>query len=306
MRAILCVLLYDFEVITLMTKNKKKPNWLLRALILSLFLHLLMLSAGALLITWDFPPFAVSKELPPQPEPQQPLVFELTETPESARIEQPQQPSRFVSDKNARAQNPDAPEDLQIADPFAAGDVTTLQPPEQPLTNAAPEASPPQPRARTAPTVAVPPPRNAFSREFLAPPSQRQHRTDPGDGEIERPESQKRDTRAPDLGSFSLNTYAWEYAPYLLRLKRKIEKNIFPPPAFTYMGMISGVTYLKFRITPDGTLEGLELIDYKGHKSLMETSWRAVEVSTPFEPLPKEFPEKYLEITARFEYLIKR
>jgi hypothetical protein len=113
-------------------------------------------------------------------------------------------------------------------------------------------------------------------------------------------------SRAPELGSFSLNTYAWEYAPYLLWLKNRIQRNIHPPPAFTHMGIISGQTILRFRLSREGTLENLELLDYRGHKSLMETSVRAVQVSVPFRPLPRDFPEAFLEITARFDYVINR
>ena len=46
----------------------------------------------------------------------------------------------------------------------------------------------------------------------------------------------------------------------------------------------------------------LEVLEYIGHKTLMETSVRAIEVSAPFKPLPVDFPEDYLEITAQFYY----
>jgi outer membrane biosynthesis protein TonB len=72
------------------------------------------------------------------------------------------------------------------------------------------------------------------------------------------------------------------------------------------MGIISGRTVLRFRIKRDGNLSHLQLLGYEGHKSLMETSMRAVQVSAPFRPLPKDFPEEYLEITYTFEYLLSR
>jgi hypothetical protein len=287
--------------------RNKQSQWLTRAVAISILLHLLIFLGSALLITWDISPFAATESLSQTEEnPPPPIVFELVDTPESARTEQNRQPSKYVSDKSARAQNERAPEDLQIGNPFSEGEATAPQLPEQPQASRnIPEAPVPQSSAQAENVLQVPPKRSSFSREFLSP-SQQKPDEKTGEGELQRPATQNLRSRTPDLGSFSLNTYNWEYAPYMLRLKRKIEKNIFPPPAFTYMGMISGTSYLKFRISSDGKLEVLEVLDYNGHKSLMETSWRAIEVSAPFEPLPEDFPEKYLEITARFEYYVRR
>jgi outer membrane biosynthesis protein TonB len=108
------------------------------------------------------------------------------------------------------------------------------------------------------------------------------------------------------MGGFSLNTYQWDFAPYMLWLKNHVQRNIFPPAAFTRMGIISGNTVLRFRISRDGVLQGMELAGYEGHKSLMETSVRAIQLSAPFRALPKDFPEDYLEVTAHFEYTIRK
>lgn len=287
--------------------QKKQSRWLTRAVAISIILHLLMFFGSALLITWDTSPFSATESLSQtEDNPPPPLVFELVDTPESARTEQNRQPSKYVSDKAARAQNERSPENLQLGDPFSEGEITAPQLPEQPkAAQNTPEASVPKTSTQAENVLQVPPKRSAFSRDFLSP-SQQQPNEQTGEGELQRPATQNLNSRTPDLGSFSLNTYNWEFAPYMLRLKRKIEKNIFPPPAFTYMGMISGTSYLKFRISRDGKLEVLEVLDYNGHKSLMETSWRAIEVSAPFEQLPEDFPEEYLEITARFEYFVRR
>lgn len=105
-----------------------------------------------------------------------------------------------------------------------------------------------------------------------------------------------------DFGSIQFNTYAWDFAPYLLELKKRIQNHIFPPPVFTQLGF-GGKNVLRFRITPDGKLEGPNILAYHGEKSLIETSLKAVEVSAPFDKLPENFPEDYLEVTATFEYL---
>ena len=283
----------------------KKINWFHRALFFSLLLHILFLgAAGWLVETPLFSPQPKKEELP-----QEPLVFEfeqperppeVIETPESARRDAPNPDARFASDKNAQAQNEKAREDLPLGEAYSEGEVDFPQMAEKPAQ--------PQPETRQDDRQAEKQNKpvmstgieaaSQFSREWLtASPPQ------PFRGELLRAKTDQRRTRAEDVGAFSLNTYAWDFAPYMLRLKRKIEKNIFPPPAFTYMGIISGQAILRFRILPDGTMTHLEVISYNGHKSLLNTSLKAVEVSAPFEPLPGDFPEKYLEVTGRFEYL---
>ena len=110
-------------------------------------------------------------------------------------------------------------------------------------------------------------------------------------------------TRALERGGLQLSTYAWDYAPYMKYLQRHIDRHIYPPRAFE-LGMIDGRTVVKFRIWRDGRLEGPELIDYKGHGLLRDTSLKAVELSAPFKALPPDFPDEYLDIVGTFEYLI--
>ena len=111
-------------------------------------------------------------------------------------------------------------------------------------------------------------------------------------------------SKSLERGGLSFNTYNWEFAPYLLMLKAKIQSNIFPPLAFSRLGIISGITMVKFRIYPDGKMERLEVLGYNGHRSLMETSYNAIKISAPFPTLPDNFPEDYLEITGKFVYII--
>ena len=70
------------------------------------------------------------------------------------------------------------------------------------------------------------------------------------------------------------------------------------------MGLFSGQTFLRFKIYRDGTLRDLELLNYRGHKTLMETSMRAIELSVPLQKLPPDFPKEFLEVTAQFDYTL--
>jgi outer membrane biosynthesis protein TonB len=114
------------------------------------------------------------------------------------------------------------------------------------------------------------------------------------------------ESSAGETGGLSFNTYAWDFAPYMLKMKRKIQQNIFPPPAFTHMGMIGGETLIRFKVMPNGVVKDVQVLKYTGHESLMETSVKAIENSSAFDPLPADFPENYLEVTAMFNYQLLR
>ena len=111
-------------------------------------------------------------------------------------------------------------------------------------------------------------------------------------------------SRALEEGGLQLSTYNWNFAPYLKYLKERIQSHIFPPAAFTLLGIIDGETKVRFRIYPDGRLEQLEVLDSQGSELLLKTSTQAVELSAPFKPLPDDFPEPFLEITGLFAYVL--
>jgi outer membrane biosynthesis protein TonB len=110
-------------------------------------------------------------------------------------------------------------------------------------------------------------------------------------------------TRA-SVGGISINTMAWDFAPYLLDLKHRIKQHWIPPLAFTALGAIHGYTKINFRIYLDGSMEGLTITESKGHDSLHRSSGNAIKGAAPFRPLPDDFPEPYLDITFGFYYLL--
>ena len=89
-------------------------------------------------------------------------------------------------------------------------------------------------------------------------------------------------------------------------MKKRLRDHIYPPPAFYQMGMINGEIVVRFKLFQDGSTSDLTLIEYRGHKALTETSLNAVKASSPFKPLPENFPENYLELTWTFIYSIYR
>jgi len=106
------------------------------------------------------------------------------------------------------------------------------------------------------------------------------------------------------IGNITLNTTEWDFAPYLLDLKRRIRQKWIPPVAFSVLGAIHGYTWVQFRIYPDGRMEQLSVLETEGHESLHRSSVNAINGAAPFRELPDHFPEDYLEIAFGFYYLL--
>jgi outer membrane biosynthesis protein TonB len=243
------------------------------------------------------------------------LEFILVETPEEARSNKPPEQTNLVSDKNAAASDLYQKKDKPIGDPYSKGDLNIKG-----LTSEKDYPSPPAPpvtASREGQETAAK--KNNNSDEFLASsyvfqkfsrqqllrnsPSNVTSQFRPG---ANVPGYDNRETNAESYGGLSFNTYAWDFAPYMLEMKRKVERNVYPPPAFSYMGLISGETILRFKVIPNGEVKDLVVLKYTGHESLKETSVKAILNSSRFRELPADFPEDFLEVTAKFTYYITR
>ncbi len=226
------------------------------------------------------------------------MAFEIVDTPEANRSGLPPDRANLLSDKNSRARdNAEGPPEGDL--PYSQGDIDVKSLDPSSTRNAQLSQMGENANARERETET----REAwaeartwnegsgFSRERLLGQSPSQPAV----------RYKQEASSARDVGGLSFNTYAWDFAPYMLKLKHKIERNIYPPAAFTRLGF-GGNNVLRFRIHPDGRLEGPGVLGYDGDKSLIQTSQTAIMASAPFDPLPKEFPEPFLEVTARFEY----
>jgi hypothetical protein len=244
-----------------------------------------------------------------------PLRFTFVDPPDAPEAA-PEEPTPLLSSEDHRAAQPEAPERPE-GEAYREGRTPIPQPPRP--AGAAAEAVTPSEEAT---------PRQTSSET----PSDTPRETPPGPGReplavaeapglgplrpgigsairregtpgarLPAPETDQRTTTARAGATYSLNTTAWEYGPYMERLKRRIEEHIFPPPAF-YYGMAAWVTRVRFRIAPDGRLESLELLDHEGVRNLQYVALSAVDGAADFEPLPAGFPEPYLEITGGFYF----
>jgi outer membrane biosynthesis protein TonB len=102
-------------------------------------------------------------------------------------------------------------------------------------------------------------------------------------------------------GGISLNTIAWDYAPWLQRFIRDVEERWRAPYAY-YLGVISGWTLVEIEVAPSGELLRIEALDEQGHASLKNASLAALRAAAPYRPLPSDFPEDSLILRIKLIY----
>lgn len=120
----------------------------------------------------------------------------------------------------------------------------------------------------------------------------------------QNPDFKNEGSARASIGGISINTTAWDFAPYLLDLKHRIKQHWIPPLAFAALGAIHGYTWVQFRIHPDGNIEALDVVEMEGHDSLHRSSVNAIKGAAPFRALPADFPEPYLDVKFGFYYLL--
>lgn len=271
-------------------------------ILLSILLHLLLLllfqQAGKI-------DLLLAKPSEPEESPEERLVFELVETPEDALIEEPSENTNLASDKSTKARDLNEEELAQSDLPYSPGDFDLKEFP-QPETQSQPDNQNNKPESEE---------REKGETQQLSEDPSNDRPED--NNNMLQPEEFKERLRqsltyenlissAADKGGISFNTYNWDFAPYLLAMKKRIESNWRPPFAFTHMGAISGTNQYRFRVKPDGKVVNLQQLNSDAHYSLDQASSGAISSSSPFLPLPADFPEEFLEVTITFSYIIRK
>jgi hypothetical protein len=102
-------------------------------------------------------------------------------------------------------------------------------------------------------------------------------------------------------GDFSLNTYAWNYAPWMHRFVQDLYRHWMAPYAYR-LGVIYGVTRIRLVVEKDGRPSAMEVVEFEGHESLHRASLAALQTFAPYAPLPADFPEPQLVILLSLHY----
>jgi TonB family protein len=112
-----------------------------------------------------------------------------------------------------------------------------------------------------------------------------------------------------NLGGMEIlsDTMGVDFGPYMARLKYLIEHTWWPLIPEEAMPPLSkkGVTLIRFKIGPDGTLQEMTLDGRSGTTSLDRAAWGAIKGAQPLPPLPKSFKGPYLEIRGGFLYNVR-
>ena len=108
--------------------------------------------------------------------------------------------------------------------------------------------------------------------------------------------------KALDQAEILTDTMGVDFGPYLTRVVQIVKQNwysIMPPSVYPPI-FKQGKLAIEFVILKDGTVSGLVRDTTSGDIALDRAAWGSITASTPFPPLPKEFPGKLLGL--RFYY----
>ena len=125
----------------------------------------------------------------------------------------------------------------------------------------------------------------------------------PGNSDIRQPEMDNPAGNAPLSGDVSLNTTAWDFAPWIQRFGRRLMSAWIAPPAY-YFGVLKegGWTVVELEIAPSGQVLRMDVLEEQGHPSLIRAATSALRTISPMEKLPADFPEKTLILRVRMVY----
>ena len=168
-----------------------------------------------------------------------------------------------------------------------------------------PQAAQPQPAAPAGVRAAAPQasPQKPGSTPLVHVPDAAILHGAEGGSALDQPEMAHPEGNATALGDVSLNTIAWDYAPWLERFGSQLMQRWYAPPAYT-MGILKegGWALIEVEITRSGKLVRLDLLDQQGHPSLTRAAEIALRSMAPIEPLPTDFPEPTLILRIRMIY----
>ncbi len=283
-----------------------------RIIYITILLSILLHVAGLLLLNREY--LLGSEKLQKEAE-AEPLELVFEQPPQKAQEQVPEKFYELVENPNATEKKPEATDMLSTQS--SESQAPSIQPgqlravpgaetEENRKSETAQEESQPQPEVQKAVENALLAYRQnrSFDRQALTRKSQESEEKPESESEEPRGEMQRRPEGfdADLVGDFALSTYAWEWAPYWLAFKRKLNRVWFAPPAYYQLGLIHGHTICRIKVARDGHLVDLKVLRHVGHESLEQSSVNALKSVFPFKPLPKDFPDEYLEISIKMIY----
>ena len=108
--------------------------------------------------------------------------------------------------------------------------------------------------------------------------------------------------KALDQAEILTDTMGVDFGPYLTRIVQIVKQNwytLMPPSVYPPI-LKQGKLSIEFVILKDGKATGMVVHTSSGDVALDRAAWASITASTPFPPLPKEFPGQILGL--RFYY----
>jgi outer membrane biosynthesis protein TonB len=108
--------------------------------------------------------------------------------------------------------------------------------------------------------------------------------------------------KALDQAEILTDTMGVDFGPYLTRIVQIVKENwynLMPPSVYPPI-LKQGKLSIEFVILKDGKTSGMVVHTTSGDVALDRAAWASITASTPFPPLPKEFPGQILGL--RFYY----
>jgi TonB family protein len=108
--------------------------------------------------------------------------------------------------------------------------------------------------------------------------------------------------KAMDQAEILTDTMGVDFGPYLTRITQIVRQNwynLMPPSVYPPI-LKQGKLSIEFVIMKDGKTMGMAVRTPSGDVALDRAAWASITASTPFPPLPKEFPGQMLGL--RFHY----
>lgn len=113
--------------------------------------------------------------------------------------------------------------------------------------------------------------------------------------------------RAQDQAEILTDTMGVDFGPYLQRVLAIVRQNwynLMPPSVYPPIRK-QGKLALEFVILKDGKVSGMAVRTPSGDIALDRAAWGSITASTPFPPLPREFPGQILGLRFYYFYNIE-
>lgn len=99
--------------------------------------------------------------------------------------------------------------------------------------------------------------------------------------------------------SFSQNHQTPDFGPYMRNVQSRIKANWQPPKGYEALSATA-----LFKVYKDGNIGDVQIIKSSGLKEFDEKAITAIQLTSPFRPLPKEYTQNSVNIQFTFDYKV--